>query len=191
VFLFLLFLLKIDSSLLDMLNTKLQIGWLLAVVLLLALFRLLPHPPNVTPIATMALFAGAYFPNRLMAYLFPLAVMLLSDVFIGFHATMLYVYTGMLATVFLGGALAKLTSVRLGVTILLASVVFYALTNFGAWLHHDIYPRTLSGLQQAYVAGLPFFRNALITNFILGYAVFYSFNRATKYFATPSSVQAS
>ena len=51
-----------------------------------ALARLVPHPPNVTPIAAMALFGGACFANRKMAYLLPLAAMLLSDLVLGLHA---------------------------------------------------------------------------------------------------------
>ena len=174
-----------------MVNSKLQVGWLVAVVLLLALFRLLPHPPNATPIATMALFAGAYFSNRFIALALPLAAMLLSDMLIGFHTTMLYVYLGMVATVFIGGALTKFSGIRLGVTVLLSSLVFFLLTNFGAWLQHDLYPHTFSGLQQAYVAGLPFFRNAIIANFIFSYIVFYSFGWIVKVFTTEGSVQVS
>src|SRR5207302_5651489 len=55
-----------------------------AMVMLAALMRLAPHPPNVTPIAAMALFGGAYFRDRKIAFLLPLAAMLLSDVALGF-----------------------------------------------------------------------------------------------------------
>lgn len=167
-----------------MLNKKLKVSWVIAVVLLLALFRLLPHPANVTPIATMALFAGAYFSNRVLAYALPLAAMLLSDVFIGFHSTILYVYAGMIATVFIGRALTNLTSIRLGIVVLLTSFIFFLVTNFGAWLHHDLYPQTFVGLQQAYIAALPFFRNSIIANFIFSYLVFYGISWMAKMFAT-------
>ena len=59
---------------------------LIGIVAAAALARLVPHPPNVTPIAAMALFGGACFTNRKMAYLLPLAAMLLSDVVLGIHA---------------------------------------------------------------------------------------------------------
>ena len=54
------------------------------IVGLAALSRLLPHPPNVTPIAAMALFAGAHFRNRKAAFLLPIAAMFLSDLVLGF-----------------------------------------------------------------------------------------------------------
>ncbi len=51
-----------------------------AIIGLAALSRLLPHPPNVTPIAAMALFAGANLGNRKAAFLLPIAAMFLSDI---------------------------------------------------------------------------------------------------------------
>src|SRR5262245_33438500 len=42
--------------------------------------RLVPHPPNFTPLTAIALFGGAYFSSRLLAFAVPLAAMALSDV---------------------------------------------------------------------------------------------------------------
>ena len=56
---------------------------LVGIVVAAALARLVPHPPNVTPIAAMALLGGACFGNRKLAYLLPLAAMLLSDLVLG------------------------------------------------------------------------------------------------------------
>ena len=74
-----------------MIQNRIQPWYLIAVVLVLAFTRLIPHPPNVVPIAAMALFAGAFFSNRMLAYLVPLAAMIISDVIIGFHSTVWYV----------------------------------------------------------------------------------------------------
>ena len=39
--------------------------WALAVMILLAaLSRLLPHPPNFSPVEAIALFGGAFFASR-------------------------------------------------------------------------------------------------------------------------------
>src|SRR5438309_10560305 len=82
---------------------------LLGLVLVAAFSRLVPHPPNMTPIAAMALFGGAYLTNRKLAYLLPLAAMLLSDVVLGltvYGTSMLtsqpVVYACMVATVAMG-----------------------------------------------------------------------------------------
>jgi hypothetical protein len=44
---------------------------------------------------------------------------------------------------------------------LLSSVLFFLITNFGVWAA-GWYPRTLSGLMQSYMMGLPFFRNTVL-----------------------------
>ena len=69
--------------------SKMNPTWVIGVIILLAMFRLVPHPPNATPIAAMALFSGAVFSNRALAYLVPLAAMWLSDLVLGLHATIL------------------------------------------------------------------------------------------------------
>jgi hypothetical protein len=156
-----------------MIQNRIQLGYLIAVVLVLALSRLVPHPPNAVPIAAMALFAGAFFSNYMLAYLVPLVAMLLSDLILGFHSTVWYVYVGVVFTVFIGSMLKQITFFKVGLAAVLASIAFYVITNFGAWLHHDMYPQNMNGLLQAYVAGLPFLRNALIANIIYSYLVFY------------------
>ena len=46
--------------------------WAVAVIIFgVALFRVLPHPPNVSPVAAMALFGGAYFLDKRMAFILP------------------------------------------------------------------------------------------------------------------------
>src|SRR5260370_205508 len=50
-----------------------------AIIALAALSRLLPHPPNVTPIAAMALFAAVYLRDLKVAFLLPIAAMFSSN----------------------------------------------------------------------------------------------------------------
>ncbi len=50
-----------------MVITELHPAWLIAVVILLTIFRLAPHPTNATTIVSMALFASAAFSNRVLA----------------------------------------------------------------------------------------------------------------------------
>ena len=156
--------------------TKVHTVWIIGVIILLAVFRLVPHPPNAVPIAAMALFAGAFFSNRLLAYLIPMAAMVLSDLVLGFHSTVWYVYAGVVITVLIGSVLKQFSILRVGVAAIVASILFFLITNFGAWLHHDMYPQNYNGLLQAYVAGIPFLRNALIANLIFSYLVFYGFS---------------
>ena len=56
---------------------------LAGLIVLAALTRLLPHPPNFSPVEAIALFGGAYFASRAWAVLVPLAGMLVSDIVLG------------------------------------------------------------------------------------------------------------
>ena len=47
------------------------------LIVLAALSRLLPHPPNFSPVEAIALFGGAYFASRQWALVVPLLAMLL------------------------------------------------------------------------------------------------------------------
>jgi len=58
--------------------------------------RLMPHWPNFTPVAAIALFGGAYINRKYLAFLLPVAAMLISDLFLGFHSAMIAVYIGMM-----------------------------------------------------------------------------------------------
>jgi Family of unknown function (DUF6580) len=57
---------------------------LIAMVVAAAATRLIPHPPNLASISAIALFGGAYFSDRRLAFLIPLAALLLSDLILGF-----------------------------------------------------------------------------------------------------------
>jgi len=61
---------------------NLRFATISGLILLAALSRLLPHPPNFAPITAIALFGGAYFTNKRLAFLVPIIVMVLSDVII-------------------------------------------------------------------------------------------------------------
>ena len=63
-----------------------------SVIIIAALLRLLPHWPNFTPIAAMALFAGTYFDRKQYAFAIPFASMILSDIILGLHSNMPAVY---------------------------------------------------------------------------------------------------
>jgi small-conductance mechanosensitive channel len=156
--------------------TKAHTAWIVGVISLLAMSRLVPHPPNAVPVAAMALFAGAFFSNRILAYFVPLAAMVLSDLVLGFHSTVWYVYAGVVITVLIGGVLKRISILRVSVAAIVASILFFLITNFGAWLHHGMYPQNLNGLSQAYTAGLPFLRNSVLANLVFSYLVFYGLN---------------
>lgn len=150
---------------------------LAAMIVAAALTRLLPHPMNVTPIGAMALFGGACFLDRRLAYLMPLAAMLLSDLVLGYtryHAldmahTQPIVYACILASAAIGQIIRDRRSVwQVGGATLAGAVLFYLVTNFAVWAEGQWYPMTAAGLADCYWQAIPYFRNSLAGD--LGYS---------------------
>ncbi|HNS17421.1 MAG TPA: hypothetical protein PKH94_09295 [Bacteroidales bacterium] len=130
------------------------------IILAAALFRLVPHWPNFTPVAAIALFGGTYLHKKYLAFLVPLTALFISDLILGFHPVMGWVYAGFTVTVGIGLLLRRnVTVLNIAGASLLSSVLFFLVTNFGAWLASPFYPDTFAGLIQCYVAGLAFFNN--------------------------------
>ncbi len=145
---------------------------LVAMIVAAAMSRLLPHPPNFSPVEAIALFGGAYFASRAWAVLVPLAAMLISDVVLAalnggsysfanyFASTSFWLVYGCIAvsTVLGFGLRGKVGGARVLGYSLLGSVLFFLVTNFGAWLGSTMYPQNGAGLVAAYAAGIPFFQ---------------------------------
>jgi hypothetical protein len=135
---------------------------LLSAILVAAALRLVPHPPNFTPIGAMALFSGAYLGRRGLAFAAPIGALLLSDAVLGFYSGMQFQYFSLALIVLLGWlALSQVTILRLGVAAVASSVLFFAISNFGVWLVSGMYPHDASGLAACYVAAIPFFQNTV------------------------------
>ena len=137
--------------------------------------------PNVSPITAVALFSGAYLADRKMALLVPLLAMLASDLVLGFHSTMVFVYAAFALMVGMGMWLSTRRCAQLIIAAsLLASVLFFLVTNFGVWLLMDIYPMTAAGLLASYIAAIPFFQMTLMGDLLFTtiiFAVFMSMER--------------
>jgi hypothetical protein len=143
-------------------DNKARLLALLGAIFTAAALRLLPHPPNFSPIAAMALFSGAYMPRRAIAFLAPFAALLLSDLVLGFYPGMDFVYVSFAVTVLIGWLIAaRKTPLVIGSAAVTSSVIFFILTNFGMWAFSGFYPQTGQGLVDCYVAAIPFFQNTL------------------------------
>ena len=66
------------------------------LILILALARLIPHPPNFTPIITVAIMSGYLFRNVYLSFATLIIAMLLADSFIGFYDNIFFVYVALL-----------------------------------------------------------------------------------------------
>ncbi len=141
-----------------------------SIVLLLILIgiglRFLPHPPNFSPIAAIALFGGVYL-SRKIAFIVPIVVLIISDIFIGYYefSLMAAVYGSFLLIVVLGFWLKKHKKwyTVLGSSVL-GALLFFIITNLAVWAITPWYAKTISGLIQSYLMALPFFKNTLLGN---------------------------
>jgi hypothetical protein len=137
----------------------------LAMIVLAAILRIVPHPWNFAPIGAMALFSGAMVRDRRLALLFPLLALFASDLFIGFHILIPLVYASILLNVALGFLLRRRKTLgRIAGVTLLGAIQFFLVTNFGVWLLLGTFPKTTLGLVACYIAGVPLFWNTLASD---------------------------
>lgn len=132
-------------------------------------FGFFPLPPNVAPVSALALFSAVNLPRK-YAFVVPLGLMALADIFIGFDLLpiTISIYGCFAVSYFLGRWLSRRVTVRRLVLVSLSgSVLFFVVTNAAVWAFSTIYPHTGAGLMASYVAGLPFFRNTVLGD--LGY----------------------
>src|SRR5436190_6227621 len=144
-------------------DSKSKIIFPVLLVALAASTRLIQHPSNFTAIGAMALFGGAMFRDKRLAFLLPLAAMLVTDAILGFHASMIPVYACFAFTVWLGTKIRQNRSiVKIATASLLSSLVFFLVTNLPFWYADiSLYPLTAKGMMESYTAALPFFGNQL------------------------------
>lgn len=147
---------------------------LIGMIVLAALSRLLPHPPNFSPLEAVALFGGAYFVKRWMAFIVPMIALLVSDLALGVINGGIYVqYYFSISFVLVYACIALLTLMGLGLRgkvgvgrvagfSVAGSLLFFLVTNFASWLGSPMYPQTAAGLSAAYVAGIPFLQNTVL-----------------------------
>ena len=167
-----------------------MINLVTAIVLILfaAFSRLMPHPANFTPVAAIALFSGTYF-NKKYMFILPIAAMFISDLILGFHSTMIWVYGSFVLISFIGLWLKshKKSGYVIGTT-LLSSILFFVLTNFGVWLT-GYYGLTFNGFIECYTMAIPFFRNSLAGDVFYVAVLFGIYELVAKYSKSEETVK--
>lgn len=152
-------------------NPRSAVGAAAAMIGICVLARLLPHPPNVSPVASLAVFGGAFFATKRMAIAVPLLAMLVSDLVLGFHGAMVAVYASLAISVLIGRHVRRRPNLRrIAGATLASSIVFFVLSNLAVWMMW--YPTTLSGLTTCFAAAVPFFQNSLVGNAFFSSVVF-------------------
>jgi hypothetical protein len=145
------------------------------LLLVAVLSRLLPHAGwmNFTAVGGALLYFGARRPWREM--LVPLAALMATDyvltVSIYHYAFAWQLYAATWAWYGMAMALgyillhSRTTFVRVAAGALLGPTSFFLVSNYATWVSGFAYPypRTLGGLAACYLAGVPFYRNDLLS----------------------------
>jgi len=164
------------------LNFKQSEKLVLVLIIFGIISRIIPHPPNFSPVTAIALFSGLNFFNKKIAFTIPLVILIISDFFLGFSLINLFVYISFLTVVFIGTRIKK---IRVN-NIFLSSLIFFLISNFGVWLIG--YPKTPDGLLLCYTMAIPFFGYSIAGDLFFGFLFKVSFQEISKKIITNKGV---
>ena len=100
------------------------------LILILAFARLIPHPPNFTPIIAVAIISGYFFKNFNLSVLILLVSMLISDLFIGFYENIIFVYLSLIFITFIFHKISSNINFKnLFIYSFAGSVIFFVALN--------------------------------------------------------------
>ena len=148
----------------------------LGIFVALATSRFIPHPPNFTSLIALSFYIPALLGNRYIPAL--IISFAITDLFLGFHTITLFtwgsvLFIGLLSKYFIKNIISRIIGALLG------ACIFFIITNFSVWFIGEYYPNNFEGLILCYIAGIPFFKNTLIST-ILYTGLFVIFIETTK-----------
>ena len=161
----------------------------IVLILILSFSRLIPHPPNFTPIIAVAIISSYFFKNIYLSCATLLISMLLADAFIGFYSNMLFVYLSLLLIVFIFHKISeKMNFKNLFICGFIGSLIFFIISNFGVWVLGspgvlDLpYEKNLNGLVECYILAIPFFGNTFLSTLIFSYPAIFIYKSFNKHY---------
>ena len=166
---------------------NLQTGVLSIIILLAAFTRIMPHPPNFSPMAAIGLFGAAHFAKKWQAFFIPLIGIWVSDLvinnyvysssssnFVCFYSGFYWQYISYILIIFAGLFIfnrgISLTKTFGG--MISSSGIFFLVSNFGVWAGGTMYPKNFGGLITCYAAGVPFIHNTIISDVLFTTVLF-------------------
>ena len=151
---------------------------LLAIAMLAIVFlgRVMPHPYNFTPVIAITLLSSYIFKNKYVFLSLPLLALWLSDLFInnvvyaGYYPSftllsigMIWTYGSILLVALLSSAMfKKMSSSKVALASISGSTIFYLISNFGVWIASPMYAKSIAGLVLCYSLALPFYGSSLV-----------------------------
>ena len=166
---------------------NLQTGVLSIIILLAAFTRIMPHPPNFSPMAAIGLFGAAHFAKKWQAFFIPLIGIWVSDlvinnyvysssssIFVWFYSGFYWQYMSYILIIFAGLFIFN-RGISLKKTfggMISSSGIFFFVSNFGVWAGGIMYPKNFGGLITCYAAGVPFIHNTIISDVLFTTVLF-------------------
>jgi hypothetical protein len=156
-------------------KVNLRVGILVAIILLAAFSRIIPHMPNFSPLGAIGIFGAAHFSKKWQALFIPLSATWLSDLFINnviyakyyptftWFAQGFYLQYAAYILIAIAGffIMKKVNPSRVLFGALASSAIFFIVSNFGCW-PGSAYPQNFAGLMQCFAAGVPFVQGTIL-----------------------------
>ena len=125
----------------------------------LTISRLIPHEPNFTPILSISILGFLFSTILSVKVLIVLGSMFFSDLIIGTHDFILYVYFSLIILIIFSNSKNYIYMIFFG------PLIFFIITNFGVWLNSSYYTKNINGLIESFYMAIPFFKNTILSTF--------------------------
>lgn len=160
---------------------------LLALVVVAALYRIIPNRPlGFAPQIAMALFAGSVIKDRKYSFALPLLSMFISDALYqllynagvssipGFYSGQWINYVLFVGLTVIGFFINQKKVLSIAAGALAGPTVYFFISNFLVWMggggfHH---PKTMSGLLLTFTDGIPFYTGSLAATVVFSGILF-------------------
>ena len=129
------------------------------IFLFLTISRLIPHEPNFTPILSLSILGFLFSTILWVKVLIVLGSMFFSDLIIGTHDFILYVYFSLIILIIFSNSKNYIYMIFFG------PLIFFIITNFGVWLNSSYYTKNINGLIESFYMAIPFFKNTILSTF--------------------------
>lgn len=144
----------------------------LSILVMAILSRVIPHPANMTLIASIGVMAGILY-SRKVATILTLLALIVSDIALNaFSQWTFFIYSGFLALILLYPEIKGRPFATVVKRAIFAALFYFSWTNLGVFFYSGIYPLTISGLNLCYKMALPFLWPAILGD-IIGSSLFY------------------
>ena len=125
----------------------------------LTISRLIPHEPNFTPILSISILGFLFSTILSVKLLIVLGSMFFSDLIIGTHDFIIYVYFSLILLIIVSNSKNYIYMMFLG------PLIFFIITNFGVWLNSWYYTKNINCLIECFYMAIPFFKNTILSTF--------------------------